>query len=81
MKSSKKYSINWRNILHGFLVAFGSATFMGLIDMVSSGTVPDFEHIKVHVLAGLGAGLSYLFKKFFQNSEGKFNSEPKNTLE
>ena len=82
MQRSKKYSISYRDILHGFLTAFLSASITGLMETLSQGVLPDLEHIKTHALIGLSAGIAYLFKKFMTNSEGKILSkEPKNTIQ
>lgn len=81
MTRSKKYSLNWRDAVHGFITAFIGATFTGLVDMASTGKIPDWEHVKIHITMGVAAGASYLIKKFFQNSESKFTGEPKKTLQ
>lgn len=81
MSRSKKYSINIRDVVHGFITAFIGATLTGLIDMASTGQLPDLPHLKTHLVVGLAAGVSYLVKKFLQNSDSKFLSEPKNTLQ
>jgi len=80
MQRSKKYTISWRDALHGFITAFLSASLTGVIDSLSVGALPDLAHIKTHALIGLSAGVGYLLKKFITNSDGKFTPEQKKSL-
>jgi hypothetical protein len=70
MKQSKIGSLNWNDALKGFLVAFFMATLTGLIDTLELGTLPNLKAIKVHAIAGLVAGLSYLLKQLITNKNG-----------
>jgi len=81
MQRSKKFSISWRDALHGFITAFLSASLAGIIDILSAGVLPDLAHLKTHMFIGLSAGIAYLLKKFITNSEGKFTPEPKTKLQ
>lgn len=81
MNRSKKYTLNIRDISHGFITAFISASFAGIITSLSAGNLPTLDEVKVHALIGLSAGLGYLFKKWISNSDGKFAGEPKKTLQ
>lgn len=81
MSRSKKFSINIRDIIHGFITAFISASFAGIVTSLSAGHLPTLDEVQTHALIGLSAGAAYLLKKFLQNSESKFTNEPKNTLQ
>ncbi len=86
MARSKKFSINWRDAFHGFIMAFGGAFIDGLINVISvittEGKTFDVAFVaKEATLIGLVSGLAYISKKFFQNSDSKFTPEPKSTLQ
>jgi hypothetical protein len=82
MRSSKKFNVSWRDILHGFITAFLTASTVGILDLMSTGVVPDIEHFKKHAVIGLYGGFAYLIKKFITNSEGKIlKKDPNNKIE
>lgn len=85
MKRSKKYSINWRDAFHGLIMAFGGAfldaAINGLTVMTTEKTFDIPLVAKEAAVIGSIAGLTYIGKKFFQNSDSKFTPEPKNTLQ
>ena len=70
MKQSKIGSLNWNDALKGFLVAFLTASLTGLIETLELGALPSLSAVKVHAIAGLVAGLSYLLKQFITNKNG-----------
>jgi hypothetical protein len=79
MQQSKFGSLNLRDALNGFLIAFLAAALSGVIQSLDAGQLPTVEQLKAHALIGLAAGLSYLVKNLFQNSDGKvFANEKKN---
>lgn len=79
MQQSKFGSLNLRDALNGFLIAFLAAALSGVIQLLDAGQLPTVEQLKAHALIGLTAGLSYLVKNLFQNSDGKvFANEKKN---
>lgn len=71
MKQSKIGSLNWSDALKGFVVAFLMATLTGLIDTLESGSLPNLAAVKVHAVAGLVAGLSYILKQLITNEKGQ----------
>lgn len=82
MKASKKYSISWRDVAHGFITAFLSAALTGVMTCLGTGHLPTLPELQAQVLIGLSAGLAYLLKKFITNSEGKIGKpEQKKTLQ
>lgn len=73
MKSVKSSygKFNWRDLLHGFVVAFIAASCTGLIEVLDSGHLPTLASIKVHAVIGLTSGLSYVVKVLLENSSGQ----------
>lgn len=71
MKQSKIGSLNWNDAFKGFLVAFLTASFTGLIETLELGTLPSLAAVKVHAIAGLIAGLSYIIKQIATNANGE----------
>lgn len=82
MKQSKIASLNWNDALKGFIVAFLTASLTGLIQTLESGLLPNLAGVKVHAVAGLIAGLSYIIKQFLTNNNGDIlKKEPKQDVE
>lgn len=63
---------NVRDIIHGFLVAFLTASCTGLLEMINSGHLPTVEALIVHAKIGLTAGIGYVLKVLLENSKGQF---------
>lgn len=80
MSRSKKYSINIRDVIHGIIMAFGAAFLDAIIMLMTTEKTIDLPLIKEASIIGVIACLTYVFKKFFQNSDSKFSPEPKKTL-
>lgn len=70
MAQSKFGKVNFRDILHGFLVAFLTASLTGVYESLTLGGIPSLASIKLHILAGITAGVGYLIKQFLQNDNG-----------
>ena len=68
---SKLFSINWFDLSKGLVVTIFTTFISSLISFLDTLQFPDTEAFKHIALAGLAAGLSYLLKNFFTNSEGK----------
>ena len=73
IRTSKKYQVNWRDIGQGLLVAIGTDALGIIYKTVEAGSL-DFNWRNV-LLAGLGAGISYLGKKFFTPSQTIVNND------
>lgn len=70
MEQSKLYSINWRDALHGLIIAVGSPVVLELTRLLQAGKM-DFTW-KTLAMVGLSGGLTYIGKKFFEKpAEGK----------
>lgn len=65
MNQSNFLSVNWKDVLKGFIVAAISAAVTGIYSSLSNGALPTVEQLKTSALVGLGAGISYLIKNFF----------------
>lgn len=73
MKQSKFFSLKARDFIKGFIMAVITAIAMGIYTSIDSGTFPpDAAGWKTMLLTGLGAGISYLIKNLFTNSNGAF---------
>lgn len=73
MQKAKFLSLNWKDAIHGILVAFlGSLTY-SVYDLLNSGKLPttwaDFKPILVSALVFT---IGYIIKNFFSNSAGNF---------
>lgn len=68
---SKFLSLDLKDALNGFIVAFLSASLTGIISTLDSGVLPQLPEIKTAAVVGLTAGLSYLLKNLVSNSQGQ----------
>jgi hypothetical protein len=74
---SKFLSINTRDIIHGAILAAGSAVFAAVKPMIvtflTTGSVPVFTlgSVESIIYTGLVAGILYIGKNFFSNSNGQ----------
>ncbi len=71
---SKKWLLNARDIIHGFLMAFGGSVAAAVGAILSSGAMPTWSQIERSLLVGAGVGIFYLLKNWTSNSEGKILS-------
>lgn len=70
MKLSNYLSLNVRDILHGFFVAFVGAILSGIVAILDAHQLPNAAQLKDFALIGLTAGVSYVLKNVFQNNQG-----------
>lgn len=68
---SKFFAINWLDVGKGFLIAFGTVFFAGIVVVLESGVFPTLAELGTLAVAGLAAGLTYVLKNFFTNSSNK----------
>lgn len=71
MKQSMFGSLNLRDLVNGFVVAFLAAALTGVITSLDSGHLPTVSEIKAFGIVGLTAGLSYVLKNVLTNSSGE----------
>ncbi|MDO9341594.1 MAG: hypothetical protein Q7T72_13865 [Bacteroidales bacterium] len=74
---SKFFTLDYRDILNGILIAFVAALLDGIIKILDSGAVFEWPTIKPVLIAGISAALSYLLKNLLTNSRNQmFRKEP-----
>jgi hypothetical protein len=74
---SKLFTLDWRDLVNGLLIAFLAALIDGIIKMLESGVVFDWIHIKPVLIAGISAACAYLLKSLSTNSRNQlFTKEP-----
>lgn len=67
---SKFLTLDTKDAVNGFLVAFLSAALTAVLATLDSGTLPTLAELKSAGIIGLTAGLSYLIKNVLTNSNG-----------
>ena len=74
---SQFLTLDYRDLLHGLVMAFLTALLTGIIDLLQKGAVFDWPAVRVILIAGLSAALSYLLKCLLSNSRNElFTGEP-----
>jgi hypothetical protein len=74
---SKLFTLDWRNLANGLLIAFLAAFIDGIIKILNTGAVFDWPHIQPILIAGISAALAYLLKSLSTNSHNQlFTREP-----
>jgi hypothetical protein len=74
MMKSKIFTLFWRDLLNGLLIAFLAALIDGIIKILESGAVFDWIHIKPVLITGISAALAYLLKSLSTNSRNQLFS-------
>ena len=68
---SKFLTLDTKDAVNGFIVAFLSAALTAVLATLDSGTLPTLAELKGAGIIGLTAGLSYLIKNVLTNSNGE----------
>ena len=68
---SKFLTLDTKDAVNGFVVAFLSAALTAVLATLDSGTLPTLAELKSAGIIGLTAGLSYLIKNVLTNSNGE----------
>jgi len=69
---SNLFSLNWKDLLKGFLVAVLAALLTGVYQALQAGTIAfTWVFWQPIVLSAVGGGIAYLLKNFIQNSSGE----------
>jgi hypothetical protein len=80
MNLAKFGTITGSDFLKGLVVAVLTTITASLYDIVQTGSLPTLAQLKAIGIIALSAGLSYLLKNLFTNSQDQlFKSEPKQT--
>jgi hypothetical protein len=74
---SKIFTLDWRDLLNGLIIAVLTVLLTGIIDILGNGAVFDWIHIKPVLIAGISAACAYLLKSISTNSRNQlFTKEP-----
>ena len=65
---SKYLSITIKDVLKGAIVAVLTSIATAVIPILQTGEIPGIEQLHTILIAGVGAGVAYLLKNFFTNS-------------
>lgn len=68
---SKFLSLDTKDAINGFVVAFLGAALSAILATLDSGALPTLAELKSAGIVGLTAGLSYLIKNVLTNSKGE----------
>ena len=68
---SKFLTLDTKDAVNGFVVAFLSAALTAVLATLDSGALPTVAELKSAGIIGLTAGLSYLIKNVLTNSNGE----------
>ncbi len=72
MKNSKIFNLNWVDLGKGLLIAFLAAFLGGILELLQTGVLPVTWALLQPILEiSLAAGVSYLLKNLFTNSQGE----------
>lgn len=77
---NKLFSLTSSDVVKGFIMAVLTVVVTALYNSLQSGSLPiEWAFWKTQLMLGLGAGVAYLLKNLFTNSNDQFlKSEPKN---
>ena len=67
--TSSFLSITSKDVLKGFVVAVLTSIATAVIPVLQTGTPPRLDQLHAVAVAGVAAGVAYLLKNFFTNSE------------
>lgn len=70
---SKFMTLGWKDLIKGFIVAILGALITAVYQAIQAGAIEwTWVFWQPIVYTSIGAGLAYLIKNFFTNSEDKF---------
>ena len=74
---SKFFTLDWKDLSRGLLIAFLTAVLTGVINILDTGALFSWATVKPVLIAGISAALSYLLKCLATNSQDQmFKREP-----
>ena len=71
-------TLNLQDIAKGFVVAGFAAVGIALLPILQSGALPTLANLQSAGAAGLAAGIAYIIKNLFTNSNNKMFTSEKN---
>jgi hypothetical protein len=72
---SSFFKLNLADILKGCVVAILAAVLQAVIPILNNGGFPDWPTMQGILYSSVAAGLAYLLKNWFSNSDGKMFSK------
>jgi len=69
--SSNFLKLNTNDLVKGIVIAVLTALLVGLEQIMVPGSLPTLTQLKVVGISAVGAGLAYLVKNMFTNSQGQ----------
>ena len=72
MKKADFLTLVKKDYIKGFLVAILTVLLTGVYNIIITGELPDSSEWKAIGVSSLGAGIAYLLKNFFTNSDDEF---------
>jgi hypothetical protein len=64
-------NLNARDFFKGLVMVLVTALVTGLYELLQNGSPFDWPNLKVVLIASVGAGVAYILKNFFTNSQGE----------
>lgn len=71
MMKSEFLKLNVQDLIRGFIVTVIAAILTSLVAIFNAGGFPSLDQMKTIGVFAVGAGISYLIKNLFTNSEDK----------
>lgn len=68
--TSKRFALNVKDFLRGMLIAMGTSALVVVQSAVDAGSLATVNY-KVVIWAGIGGGVTYLLKNYFQPAQVK----------
>ena len=74
---SKLFNLNLSDAVKGLVIAVLTTVLTGLLKVFETGTLPSTSDLQQIGVIAITAGISYLLKNVFTNSDGKLLSSEK----
>ena len=74
---SPLFTLNWKDALKAVIVAVITALVTGVYQLIQTGSELNMETLKPVLLTSVSAGLAYIIKNFFTNSDDKLLTSEK----
>jgi hypothetical protein len=76
-KKANKFNLNWRDAARALIMAVLGAAFVTLQQLIDTGAELNKGSFKLIGMSAITAGVAYVIKNFFSNSEGTFLGKDK----
>ena len=71
MNLSGLFTLNLRDAINGFVIAFLTAFLSAVVVALNTGLFPSLVDLKAFGMLGITAGVSYITKNLFSNNKGE----------